>query len=345
VAVVEVGTVSHHTRLMTAHDGKLRLYPGDRLVVVFGNRYATDAFEACLDGVEQLHMLTDAGMVGTVRCQHHRLGTPTRLKFLGYLADVDGERINLKLRQFHPVPAQELPRNTIVVIGSGMNSGKTTTAAKLTRALVQRGLRVAACKVTGSVSYRDLAELRSTGAQDVRDFSCYGFPSTYLAAKHEVLRLFHTMRADAQRSQPDLMIMEVADGVLQRETRMLLGDSSVKRTLLGVLLTATCAPSALFSVGQLERLGHQLIGVSGCITSAPLSVRELTCRAGIPVASSAGPGAGLADLVLRHRALSRWARSAAAVERRRPHGVDRVRPRSAVVRVARPPALVPGCAA
>jgi len=255
-------------------------------------------------------MLTDAGMVGTVRSKHQRMNSPTRLKFIGYLADVDGQRVNLKSRQFHPALSTSLPRNAIVVIGSGMNSGKTTTAAKVTRSLVRRGLRVAACKLTGSVSYRDLSELRSTGAHDVRDFSCYGFPSTYLAAKHEITGLFHTMLADANREQPDLVIMEVADGMLQRETQMLLADLGVRRLLLGVLLAATCAPSALFSVAQLERLGHELIGVSGLITSAPLSVDELVRRTNVPVASSAGSGDELAQLVLRHRGLSRLVRRA-----------------------------------
>jgi hypothetical protein len=309
VVLVEVERIGYHTRLTVAHDTRQRLYEGDRLVTVLGNRYATDAFEAIVDGVEQLHMLTGAGMVGTVVSKHQKMSAPTRLKCLGHLTDIDATRINLKSRQFRPTFSTSLPRNTIMVIGSGMNSGKTTTAAKVTRALVARGVRVAACKLTGSVSERDLSELQSTGAHDVRDFSSYGFPSTYLAAKHEIIGLFHTMLTDINRANPDVVIMEVADGMLQRETAMLLEDAGVKRSLLGVLLAATCAPSALFSVAQMERLGHELIGVSGCITSSPLFVRELAERSTIPIASSVGSGDELAALVLKHRALARLART------------------------------------
>lgn len=324
VALVEVARIGYHTRLTTAHDTRQRLYEGDRLVTVLGNRYATDAFEAQLDGVDQLHMLTGAGMVGTVVSKHRRMNAPTQLKFLGYVTDIDGTRINLKTRTFRPTFSPALPRNTILVIGSGMNSGKTTTAAKVTRSLVAQGVRVAACKLTGSVSERDLSELQSTGAHDVRDFSCYGFPSTYLAAKHELIGLFHTMLTDANRADPDVVVMEVADGMLQRETEMLLQDAGVKQSLVGILLAATCAPSALFSVGQLERLGHELIGVSGCITSSPLFVRELVDRTTIPVASSAGSGDELATLVLSHRSLARLARTI-HVTRQRGDGREVVR--------------------
>jgi hypothetical protein len=59
----------------------------------------------------------------------------------------------------------------------------------------------------------------------------------------------------------------------------------------------------------MERLGHELIGVSGCITSSPLFVRELAERSTIPIASSVGSGDELATLVLNHRALARLARS------------------------------------
>ncbi|MFV2068544.1 MAG: hypothetical protein ACC645_16360 [Pirellulales bacterium] len=303
--LVEVEKIGHHTRLMTAQHGRLRLYPGDRLVTVLGNRYATDAFEATLGDVETLQMLTDAGMVGTVRSKHQKMGVPTGVRFVGYLTDAQGHRVNLKTCQFHPQTQTGVPKNTIVVVGSGMNSGKTTTAARLVRSLLGRGVRVSACKLTGSVSYRDLSELRSTGAHDVRDFSCYGFPSTYLAAKHELVGLFHTMVSDANRCDPDVVVMEIADGMLQRETAILLEETGIRQSLMGVLLAATCAPSALFSVGHLERLGHELIGVSGLITSSPLFVDEFTRHCQAAVASSAGNGEPLADLVLRHRGLAR----------------------------------------
>ncbi len=299
VALVRVERVGHHTRVMTAHEGRLRLYPGDRLIGVFGNRYATDGFEANVLGTDELSMLTDAGMIGTVLSRHSSMKSPTRLSLAGFVADQDGAPLNLRQKLFTPRRTRGLPPKTVLVVGSGMNSGKTTAAAKLTRALVEREVRVAACKLTGSVSYRDLSELRSTGADDVRDFSCYGFPSTYLADQTQLLDLFHTMLADAHECQPDVVVMEVADGVLQRETELLLTHPHVRESLHGVLLAATCSGSALFAIDRLARQGHRILGVSGVVTSSPLFVRELDGHADVLVASSAGHGDDLAHVVMR----------------------------------------------
>ncbi len=304
IVVAEVKSISHHTRLTVADQARLRMYPGDWIVGVFGNRYATDAFEAKVDGIDDLHMLTDSGMIGTVCSKHRNMKSPTRLSFRGFLADEAGHRINLTARRFHPSPVRDLPTNVVMVVGSGMNSGKTTTASKLIESLERRGVRVAACKLTGSVSSRDLTELRSTGAKDFRDFSTYGFPSTYLASRDELLGLFNSMLSDANLVQPDLVVMEVADGLLQRETATLLKEPRVRRRLCGVLLSAGCSSSALFGVQRLASLGHRVLGVSGLITSSPLFMQEFCQHSPVPVATSAGSGGDLADLILRRVALA-----------------------------------------
>ena len=176
-----------------------------------------------------------------------------------------------------------------------MNSGKTTTVSKLVHGLVRRGMRVAAAKLTGSVSHRDLHELKATGALDVRDFSDYGFPSTYLCSEDELVSLFHTMLADASRAQPEVLVVEIADGILQRETTILLDSSEMRQAVSSVVLCAACSTSALRAVQEIEAKGHHLACVSGRITSSPLFVRELVGRASIPVVSSAAGGSSIAD--------------------------------------------------
>src|SRR5215813_6000305 len=44
VALVQVERVRHHSYLETDGERRLRLYKGDHLVCVFGNRYATDVY-------------------------------------------------------------------------------------------------------------------------------------------------------------------------------------------------------------------------------------------------------------------------------------------------------------
>jgi hypothetical protein len=307
VALVQVKTIGHHTRITTAGGEKVRLYPEDVLAGVFGNRYATDAFEGEVVNTDDLHLLTDAGMIGTVRSRHQDTGRPTRLQFLGYLADEAGSRLNLKALRHQEVSrgvAIGAPTNArkrlLLVVGTAMNSGKTTTAARLARALLRQGMRVAACKLTGSVSHRDRGEYCATGVHDARDFSDYGFPSTYLASEEELLGLFEAMLADVAHARPDAVVCEIADGILQRETRLLLGHEAVRRRVSGVVLTAPCAASALFGVASLEKQGHSVVAVSGRITNSPLFMREFSAVSPVRIASSVGDGDELAGLAIRH---------------------------------------------
>lgn len=299
VGLTRVSAVGHHARIMTAGSGKQRLYPDDVTVGVFGNRYATDAFEGEVAGTDDLHMLTDAGMIGTVRSRHTATKRPTQLEFLGFLADEHGERLNLKSRLYRPARPSRMRKNVLLVVGTGMNSGKTTSGSRLVKALLRSGVRVAASKLTGSVCQNDRCEWSATGA-DVRDFSDYGFPSTYMAPEAELIGLFETLVADSERDEPDVVVMEVADGILQRETRMLLAHEAVRRRVGGVVLAATCSASALFGAEQLRVLGHEVIAVSGIITNSPLFMREFEAISPINVEGSGGDCDDLAAMVARH---------------------------------------------
>lgn len=300
LAVVEVEEIGSHERITTSDNLRLRIYPGDRIVGVFGNRYATDAFEGEVEDIANLSLLTAGGMIGTVKSRHRATGRPTRVRFLGYVAGHDGCVINLKSTAFRIAKPSQAPRNLVAVVGTGMNAGKTTSCVKLIKGLADLGHRVAACKLTGSVSNRDQDEMRAASAVRVLDFSDYGFPSTYLCGKDELLALFDTMMAAIEPSAPDITVMEIADGILQRETAMLLEDEGLRSSLAGVVLAADNALSARFALDRLQALGHQVIAVTGLLTSSPLCMREFSQLARIPVAPSTGDGSALGNTISRY---------------------------------------------
>ena len=296
--VVRVAKVSNHARVYTDDMRYSRLYSGDVLVGVFGKRYATDAFHADTIDLTRLHLLTNAGLIGTVTSRHSSTKSPTQVDLLGYLKVRQSRRLNTKDQLFDPraeVPAHIRP---ILIVGTGMNSGKTTTVARLSRALVDCGKRVAILKVTGSVSHRDVHEFKSTGAAYVCDFSDYGFPSTYLCSEEELLGLYCRMLQDAAAEMPDAVLVEIADGVFQRETQLLLESDVVKSSSSGVLLTAACAPSALSLVTTLEQMGWSPFGLTGLITNSPLFVQELADRCTTPVFDTTDGLRRLANTVL-----------------------------------------------
>lgn len=289
--VVRIGS---HTRIINTDSKKLRIYEGDLFVGIFGNRYATDAFEAEVEGLKDLSLLTTAGMVGRIKSSHNSIHRFTEVSFLGFLKDKkSSQKVNLKQTIFKTrlfknyVSKSKGPGNLLVIVGSGMNSGKTTVCRKLVKSFSQKGLSVAACKLTGSISPRDFDEMVSASATYVTDFSDYGFPSTYKCEENELLDLFEIMLEDTEKFNPDITIMEIADGVLQQETHFLLTEPSFKKKVKGLVVAADSAPSALYTVNHVENLGYKVIALSGAITSSPLYMKEFEKISDIPLISSA----------------------------------------------------------
>jgi hypothetical protein len=290
VALFKVSRVGKNKALITNANKRMRIYAGDLIVGVFGNRYATDAFEGEIEGIRNLSLLTASGMVGTLKSRHRSAGKPTRLSFVGFLQFMTGQRVNLKQIKFNKSQPESHLKNLIIIVGSGMNSGKTTTCRKMIKSFSEMGIKVAACKLTGSVSHRDQYEMASAAAAHTIDFSDYGFPSTYKCDKQELIDLFNTMVADIEKINPDVTVMEIADGFLQRETSLLLSEPLIKESTKGILLTADSAPAALCAVEYLKGLGYDIIAVSGAMTSSPLYVREFQMKSNIPVISSGSNG-------------------------------------------------------
>jgi hypothetical protein len=300
VAVFRVEKVGYHHHIETEQERRLRLYAGDMLIAVFGNRYATDVYEGRVLELDHLHLLTASGLVGTVLSRHHDVGRPTTVSFLGYLADTSGTRINLKQLRFQPVSGGTSSLEVVLVVGTGMNTGKTTVTRKILRALAARGVPAAGCKLTGSASPRDLYEMRATGAVLATDFSDYGFPSTYGASLEELIGLLDTMTDACGRAGADVVVVEIADGFLQPETQMLLESDEIRRRVRGVVAAGACSSSLLFATEFLQKAGLEVWAASGLATNSPLFVREFSARSSVPVASSRGGGAQLARIVMEN---------------------------------------------
>jgi|SRR5580658_328003 hypothetical protein len=297
--VVQVDRIGHHQHLEIEGERRLRLYEGDRLVGVFGNRYATDVYEGRVLEARKLHLLTTSGLIGTVTCRNRNVGRPTTVKFVGFLADSHGNRINTKRLLLQPaIPPGRSP-DLVLVVGTGMSTGKTTVMRKILRAMATSGVRVAGCKLTGTASPRDLYEMKGTGAVLATDFSDYGFPSTYGESVDDLIRLMDLMGAACGRAGAEIAMIEIADGLLQPETQKLLESDEVRRRVRGVVVAGECSSSLLFATEYLRKIGHEVWAVSGLITNSPLFVREFTDRSSIVVASSRGSANRLARIIVK----------------------------------------------
>lgn len=266
--VLERPGVSHTVE--TRHGRLAEVIPGDVLVGALGARYAT--LEAVGDwrDVEDdllLHALTRAGVLG--KCTSiapSSLPNLIPLRYLGHLVD-DGRK--LSMGDFvTPVEPLELEAPIVLVIGTSMSAGKTTTAKVVIRLLKQRGLRVGGTKLTGVARYADVLKMRDAGADLVVDFVDAGLPSTM--CEPEVYRpaLAHILSSLAA-AELDVVVAEAGASPLEPYNVEL-----AEKELRGrVCFTILCASDPYAVVGLAEAYGIVPDIVAGKATSTEAGVR------------------------------------------------------------------------
>ena len=284
LVLARVDALGHHAKLQLPEGRRCRLFPGDTIVVAYGNRYACEQFEAEVPtGLGPCHLVAGGGIASCALSWHDQISRgPTRITPLGLLGDEAGQVLNLRDFAIAP-PATTRPKpGVIAVLGTRMSAGKTQTAAFLLRGLRAAGYRVGYVKVTGTGAGGDTWLLRDAGADRVLDFTDAGMASTYLADIERIEAAMHTLVQDMAAHGMDIVVMEVADGVCQRETRQLIAGEAFACTVDGLILAADDALGAGAGVAALqETMAAPIIALSGSLTASPLQRREAEAASGI----------------------------------------------------------------
>ncbi|WP_255500717.1 DUF1611 domain-containing protein [Caulobacter sp. 17J80-11] len=304
LVLARVEQVGHHARLELPDGRRSRLYEGDEIVVAYGARYAPDQFEAEVpSNLGPCDLIAGGGLAGRVLKRHRQVGAPTRIAPCGLLADSEGRPLNLA-RWAVSTPAPGGRPTVIVVAGTSMNAGKTTTAACLIRGLKRAGLRVGAAKVTGTGSGGDLWAMVDAGARPAMDFTDLGHASTFKVPEAELVRVATALLDHLAAAEVDAAVIEIADGLFQAETAALLSAPAFTERVDAVLFAAGEAAGAAHGVDWLRRRGLPVVGVTGLLSASPLAAREAVAATGAAVLTSqelsdpeVAPG-----LVLRPRA-------------------------------------------
>jgi hypothetical protein len=289
VVLARVTEVGHHARLELPSGRRVFLRVRDEIVVAYGNRYAPDQFEAMVPAdLDPCHLVAGGGVAGEVVARHEAARPPTAIEPMGLLADKDGAPITLAAWALGEPPPLVCPRPlTIAVLGDSMNAGKTTVAAAVVYALSARGRRVGAAKVTGTGSGNDLWRLLDAGADRALDFTDAGHASTYRLEPPELERVFSTLVGHLAADGVDVIVLEVADGLLQAETTALVSSFTFSETVDHVFFAAQTALSAVAGIDWLSERALSPLVVSGVVGRSPLACRELVSAIGVPVRAAA----------------------------------------------------------
>ncbi|QDQ99361.1 DUF1611 domain-containing protein [Tomitella fengzijianii] len=291
VVLARVAEIGKHTRLQSPGGRRQALFAGDEILVAYGNRYASDQFHAVVpDRLGDCSLVAGGGVAAQVIAQHDSIVQATRIEPLGLLSR-GGRTVNLRdiaprrpdprhpvdrhAVDHHPVDRHAVGRPPVVaVLGTAMNSGKTTAVANLVRGLADAGLAVAAGKATGTGAANDPGLYSDAGAAKVLDFTDFGYPTTFRLDHDSVRAVFTGLIAALAEVGPDAIVIEVADGVYQRETARLLADPGFREQVDHVVFAATDSLGAAAGVDVLRAAGVEVGTVTGVLTSSPLAAAE-----------------------------------------------------------------------
>lgn len=285
-----VASIGQHGSLENKQGRIHQISEGTRVVFVFGNRYAPDAFEGLVPEkmVDEADVLARSGMIGQMREKSTEMKDPTRVEIFGYVIDSSGKSLNT---MDHPTGLPKTPLDPakkrarmILHVGTSMNSGKSTSAVACCWALSAMGHGVRASKVTGTSSLKDILHMQDAGAEIVSDFSHLGYPSTYMLDFDSLIGIFKNLDAKIGNNPQKFWVVEFADGILQRETAALLKNEYVRSRIHKLIFSAS---DAFGVIGGLRVLREEFNlvpdAVSGRCTSSPLMIRELRDRTKTPI--------------------------------------------------------------
>lgn len=327
VGDVAYGTVvrtGQHSSLENASGRIHRVQDGSRSIFVFGNRYAPDFFEGFVpeQAEKEVDLLSQSGVIGLAKTKNSMIKDPTRVRVDGYVCDEEGKALNTRdwpLVNPKRQTVNEPRARMVLVCGTSMNSGKSLAAAACCWVLAAAGHNVRGAKITGTASLKDILHMNDAGATHYADFTYLGYPSTYLLPEDELLRVFTQLDLKYANNPRNFWVVELADGIAQRETAMLLHAPEVRRRIHKLVF---CANDAFGALGGLTALRNDFDlvpdALSGICTSSPLHVRELQVFTTIPIFNSAQPDAEALTRILIPAGGRRGAeRGATVIEKRK----------------------------
>lgn len=281
----EITDVGADTQIELTSGRMIDPLKGEKVIGALGVRHAT--LEATGSWKEipnsgEMHMLTGAGLIGWMTSLSVFSPVPIGLKYIGHVK-IRGHKVTM--RQMVPkVELKPLDIPVILLVGTSMSAGKTTTARIITRQLKLMGKKVVAAKLTGAGRYRDILSVHDAGADYIFDFVDAGLPST-VCTREEYVDAYHHMIALMANTDAEVAVIEIGASPLEPYN----GDIAVHLLRNKIRSTILCAtdPYAVYGVMKSFDLTPDL--VSGPATNTLAGVELVRKLCGVEAANLMNP--------------------------------------------------------
>lgn len=284
LVVARVDRIGYQSRIELQNGRKAHLHPGSIIVVAYGDRYATDQFEAEVpDSLKPTSLVASGGVAADVLSRTAGIKPATSITPLGLVGDDHGRPLNVAHFALRPIrPTRPRPR-TIAVLGTAMNSGKTTSNRYLAMGLAAAGAKVGAAKLTGTGSGNDFWAMADAGVMRMVDFVDAGMSSTYRIPLERIEQGSKVLIDHLTEAGCDVILLEIADGVFQSQNIALLRSEFFLRHVDSVLFAAGEALGAARGLEEMRYIRARVLGVTGLLTASKLMIGEVRNVCNAPV--------------------------------------------------------------
>ena len=259
--------------VLELNDGKMsKIKKGDIIAGVLGER---KALEGIVGGIPQslktndtIHILNLGGVLGIAQSWNPDfIDNPLPVKVLGAVAKNNS---TLNIKSFSLKPEEVLHKSVpiVLVLGTSMGVGKTTVVKNIIALLAgKNNLKVAAGKLTGVATQRDLLVMKNAGAIAALSFLDVGLTST-ISQNGMVVPAANAIINSLNKKQPDVIVAELGDGVIgwYGVNKLLENKEFMKSTIFIV----GCANDLMGAAGLYETLkknGLEIDFFSGPVTN------------------------------------------------------------------------------
>jgi len=284
VAAQVIGAPHRRYGIELASGRMVQALPGDIVIGAFGNRSAT------LEGVGswcdiqgfELNAMTSAGLFGAVTSMSQIIPPTLRLTYLGHVVR-NGKKVcmsDFAVSSTHD--SFNVP--TILLVGTSMSAGKTTTGRLIVHELESMGHKVIGAKLTGAGRYRDILSFRDAGADEVFDFVDAGLPSTVepeAIFRESIRPLLHHIDS----LKPDFLVAEAGASPLEPYN----GAAAMDELNNNIKCTVLCASDPYAVVGVEKAFGLVPDLVTGPATSTSAAIDLVQKLTGVPALNVMDP--------------------------------------------------------
>ena len=301
VVVVRALTDSATYNHLELPNGRLaKVNPGDVLVGVLGRRSALKGFVGDVPlsvmAGDRLHLLNMGGVIGVCTGHHSSLSDAIGVEVIGLACAEDGRIMNIADHAIKPRASLGRTAPLVLVAGTCMNSGKTFAVTEIIKRATNAGLKVAAAKLSGVACLRDTLDMSDHGAIATASFLDCGLPST--VGVGDLAPVAKAIIAQLNKSTPDLIVIELGDGILGGySVDSVFDDDEIRAATVALIFCASDYVGAWGGIELFKRRGISIDLIAGSVTDSHMGENFIEREFGVPAGNARRNGARLFELV------------------------------------------------